>query len=134
MPVEPPALLTQTLPAVPESVPQLRSAVVRCATAIGAPPSTVEGVKLAVSDAVTNAVVHAYIDDERPGAIRVTATLEGGSLHVSVSDDGRGMRPRLDSPGLGLGLPLIAQTAETFDVHRAASGGTEVRMSFKLAD
>ena len=42
------------------------------------------------------------------------------------------MRPRPDSPGLGLGLPLIAQMAASFEVHERDSGGTEVRMRFAL--
>ena len=43
------------------------------------------------------------------------------------------MLPRTDSPGLGLGLPLIAQMTESLEVHDRAGGGTEIRMAFALA-
>ena len=43
------------------------------------------------------------------------------------------MLPRTDSPGLGLGLPLIAQMTESLEVHDRSGGGTEIRMAFALA-
>jgi len=90
-------------------------------------------VKLAVSEAVTNAVVHAYVGARRPGAVRVAAWLEDDSLLVEVSDDGGGMMPRLDSPGLGIGLPFIADTADTLDIGSSPRGGAQLRMTFALA-
>ena len=50
-----------------------------------------------------------------------------------VVDEGRGILPRADSPGLGLGLPLIAQMTESLEVHDRRGGGTEIRMAFALA-
>jgi anti-sigma regulatory factor (Ser/Thr protein kinase) len=131
--VEPSPDLRESLPAVPESTPRLRRAVTRFASEAGAAGGTVENISLAVSEAITNVVVHAYADEPEPGAVRMTAVVEAGWIHITVGDDGRGMVPRLDSPGLGLGLPLISQTADAFDVHHAESGGTELRMSFRLA-
>jgi anti-sigma regulatory factor (Ser/Thr protein kinase) len=46
-----------------------------------------EGVALAVSEAVTNAVLRAYRDRE-PGAVRIFASVSDGALIVVVSDDG----------------------------------------------
>jgi serine/threonine-protein kinase RsbW/stage II sporulation protein AB (anti-sigma F factor) len=43
------------------------------------------------------------------------------------------MRPRPDSPGLGLGLPLIARLSASLEVATAESGGTRLCMSFPLA-
>jgi anti-sigma regulatory factor (Ser/Thr protein kinase) len=131
--VEPSPHLTETLPAVPESTPRLRRAVTRFAAAAGASVRSVENISLAVSEAVTNVVVHAYADEPDPGAVRITAVVEDAWIHITVSDDGHGMVPRLDSPGLGLGLPLISQTADAFDIHHTRSGGTELRMSFRLS-
>lgn len=133
MDVQSPAPLSRTLPAVPESAPRLRRAVTQFATALGATGATLEKIGLAVSEAVSNVVVHAYADRDQPGPVSVTAKLHAGSLHVTVSDEGSGMVPRLNSPGLGLGLPLISQTADSFDVQRAEGGGTEMRMSFQIA-
>ena len=44
------------------------------------------------------------------------------------------MQPRTDSPGAGLGLPLIANLAETFSVTAPAGGGTELSMTFPLGE
>jgi serine/threonine-protein kinase RsbW/stage II sporulation protein AB (anti-sigma F factor) len=52
-------------------------------------------------------------------------------LTVVVHDEGRGMLPRPDSPGLGLGLPLIATLAESLELG-TDGGSTEVRMTFRL--
>src|SRR5437762_1431873 len=97
--------LTKTWPAVPEAVADLRSTVVGYARRNGADPDALSAICLAVSEAATNAVMHAY-PGAAPGAIHVEAECEGAALRVVVSDEGGGMVPRPDSPGLGLGLPL----------------------------
>lgn len=115
-------------------MPVLRSAVAEFVHAAGVRAPLIDAVKLAVSEAVTNAVMHAYVDAEEPGEVRVLSCLRGRSLHVLVSDDGVGMMPRLDSPGLGVGLPFIADTADTLDITSGEGGGTELRMSFRLPE
>jgi anti-sigma regulatory factor (Ser/Thr protein kinase) len=93
-----------------------------------------DAVALAVSEAVTNAVVHAYADAPEPGEIEVVAQRTGDDrLEIFVCDDGRGMLPRPDSPGVGLGLPLVATLAESFEVQARTGGGTQVRMAFAAA-
>ena len=57
------------------------------------------------------------------------AVLEG----QRSADDGCGMTPRLDSPGLGVGLPFIAHTTDTLEIEPGDSGGTRLRMSFRIA-
>jgi serine/threonine-protein kinase RsbW/stage II sporulation protein AB (anti-sigma F factor) len=42
------------------------------------------------------------------------------------------MLPRPDSPGLGLGLPLIATLTETLELGRSPDNRTEIRMTFRL--
>ena len=117
-------------PAEPASVGPLRRAVTRYAEEAGAADLT--AVQLAVSEAATNAVVHAYREGE-PGELTVAARQVDDSLEVTVSDDGVGMRPRPDSPGLGLGLPLIAQLTQTFEVASPEAGGVRLCMRFALA-
>jgi signal transduction histidine kinase len=51
---------------------------------------------------------------------------------VTVRDNGCGMQPRADSPGAGLGLPLIASLADSFSVSVPPEGGTELSMTFPL--
>jgi serine/threonine-protein kinase RsbW/stage II sporulation protein AB (anti-sigma F factor) len=55
-----------------------------------------------------------------------------GALTVVVSDEGRGILPRPDSPGLGLGLPLIATLASSLELGTNDRDETEVRMVFEL--
>jgi anti-sigma regulatory factor (Ser/Thr protein kinase) len=126
------ASLRRSLPAVPASVPVLRAAVADFVLAAGVREPHVDAVKLAVSEAVTNAVMHAYVDADEPGDVHVLTYLRGGTLYVTVRDDGMGMMPRLDSPGLGVGLPFIADTADTLDIASGDGGGTELRMSFRV--
>ena len=98
----------------------------------GAPTATLVGVRLAVSEAVSNVVVHGY-RDRAPGAVTVIAEALERKLRVEVSDEGCGPGPRTDSPGAGLGLPLIAGLAESMSVSEGRDGhGTVLCMTFAL--
>jgi serine/threonine-protein kinase RsbW len=100
------------------------------ARAHGLEGEPLEVVLLCVSEAATNAVVHAFVDREA-GTLTVSAATAPDRLVVRVGDDGSGMRPRTDSPGLGLGLPTIGQLAAQLDLREGPDGGgTEVRMAF----
>jgi serine/threonine-protein kinase RsbW/stage II sporulation protein AB (anti-sigma F factor) len=125
--------LSRVWPAVAASVAEARSAVSAFAEAAGATSDALAAVSLAVSEAVTNAVLHAYLDRDEPGPVEVRARCEAAQVVVEVADEGRGMLPRTDSPGLGLGLPLIAQMTQSLEVHDRVGGGTEIRMAFALA-
>ena len=84
---------------------------------------------LAVTEAVTNAVVHAFIERE-PGSVWTRIEAAPDELVVVVTDNGRGMQPRADSPGLGLGLPTIASLTTAMDMHAPPGGGTVMTMTF----
>ena len=126
-------VLRRALPAVPSSVTAMRADVADFVTAAGIGEPLLTSVKLAVSEAVTNAVMHAYIGAEQPGEVRLDARVDEGRVLVTVADDGCGMAPRLDSPGLGVGLPFIAHTTDTLEIEPGDSGGTRLRMSFRIA-
>ena len=119
--------LDLTLPARSESVGRARRAAERLARAAGAPKSNVA---LAVSEAVSNAIHHAYRG--REGPITVHGRRDPGRLVVEVIDRGVGMRPNPASPGLGLGLSLIGMMADDFEID-AGPGGTAVRMRFRAS-
>jgi anti-sigma regulatory factor (Ser/Thr protein kinase) len=122
--------ISVSYPAVASSVPTARSAVVAFAAAAGLSSERLEGVRLAVSEALSNVVVHAYPD--RTGEIHLTASVAGGQLRVLIADDGAGLWPRVLGPGLGLGLGLIAHETDELTIAKRAGGGTELRMLFKL--
>jgi anti-sigma regulatory factor (Ser/Thr protein kinase) len=115
------------LPAQPSSVRDLRNGVVEFATALGFEDTG--PIALAVSEAATNAVIHAYRDSE-PGDIRLVACDKPDRLVVVVRDYGDGMMPRADSPGLGLGLPMISTMANDVQIEVAEGAGTLLRMHF----
>ena len=117
--------------AVPASVPGLRHAAVAFAVACGADPDAQAAVALAVTEATTNAVVHAYVGRD-PGRLHVVGEPADDALVFRVVDDGRGMQPRHDSPGLGLGLPLIATVSERFDTKTAPGEGTRLCVWFRM--
>jgi anti-sigma regulatory factor (Ser/Thr protein kinase) len=122
-----PTTLHLELAAEPVSVSVARHALAEFVGDRGADRPAIE---VAVSEAISNAVVHAYREAPDPGLIELRAELGDGVLHVEVRDHGIGMRPRADSPGLGLGLPLIAQLAAHVDI--TSEDGTLVVMDFAL--
>ena len=120
------------LPAVPESVRSLRREARSIAEQCGAPDRVVADIVLAVSEASTNVVVHAYRD--APGTVALSAEAHDGQVLLRITDEGEGLTPRADSPGMGLGLPLIARVTDRFEVLPGPGGrGTELCMCFTLA-
>jgi serine/threonine-protein kinase RsbW len=87
----------------------------------------VSDVKLAVTEAVTNVIRHAYGDES--GQVVAVADVDGDTLRIVIADTGAGIVSRSDNPGLGLGLPLITRLADTVDVISKAPG-TEIHMTF----
>ncbi|MEA2323521.1 MAG: serine/threonine-protein kinase RsbW [Solirubrobacteraceae bacterium] len=122
--------LELTLPARPENVAVARHAIGGFADVLDLADQTLADVKLAVTEACTNVVVHAYPGGEGPMGLR--ATIDDDVLRVVVVDHGRGILPRADSPGLGLGLPLIATLAESLELGTGSGEETEVRMTFRI--
>ena len=120
-------------PAVPESVGRLRNAVAEFARSHGAGDEVVMALQLATSEAMSNAVVHAFVDRPAPGTLTIRAGRDGDEIWVLVRDDGSGMRPRPDSPGLGVGLPLMTRSTRSLKLGTSPEGGTEVAMRFALA-
>jgi anti-sigma regulatory factor (Ser/Thr protein kinase) len=118
------------LPAEPESVAVARHAVLELAARQDFSEATLSAVGLAVSEAASNVVLHAYHDQAGGGPLVVQAELDEDDLCVRVCDEGPGVRPRLDSPGLGLGMPLIVALASHMEVARDAAGRNCVCMWF----
>ena len=120
---------TLELPPVESSVAKARHAARGAARSAGA---IEEDVALAVSEAVGNSVVHAFRFGKQ-GSILVRAEATRDALVVVVQDDGVGMIPDLDRPGLGLGTSLISRLSKeaTFE---SSEDGTTVTMRFELKE
>jgi serine/threonine-protein kinase RsbW len=120
------------LPARAANIAVVRHAFGAIGEVFAVDEETLSNIRLAVTEACTNVVVHAY-PDGREGPLEVCATLRENELEVVVRDEGPGIAPRADSPGLGLGLPLIASLAESVQLGRDEDERTEVRMTFPLS-
>jgi serine/threonine-protein kinase RsbW/stage II sporulation protein AB (anti-sigma F factor) len=114
---------------------RLRQEVVAYTEPLGANDDIREAVQLAVSEALTNVVVHAYVERD-PGDMIVEARHDDDDhLSVIVCDDGVGLLPvsPARSRGLGLGIGLMAQMADDFSIaNREDQPGTVVSMRFSL--
>jgi len=127
-------IFDRTYQATPESVGRTRADIAGFAAAHGVGPARIDDIRLAVSEAITNAVMHGYRDSS--GTVHVTARYADGSLWISIRDFGCGMQPRpLESrhAGMGLGLALIGRLVNELSLAPQVGDGTEVRMRFDLA-
>jgi serine/threonine-protein kinase RsbW len=111
-----------TFPSTPPGVGAIRREIAAFAQRCGMSPQGVDAVRLAVSIGV---------DDRVRGGLSVRAGVENGELVVVVADRGVGLAPRGDSPGLGLGMPLMASVTSRFRIV-SRGAGTEVHMAFPL--
>lgn len=121
--------VTLTLPARPENVAVVRHVLGAFAESMRLPDELIEDLRLAVTEACTNVVRHAYADGE-PGAVEVCIEPREERVHVVVADHGRGIGTSTDTSGPGLGLPLIAAIADTVELQSAPGGGSRVAMTF----
>lgn len=121
-----------TLPASSENIGLLRHIFGGLGEAYRISAAKMDDVLLALSEAATNVAVHAYPDGAGP--LTVSARVDGDRMAVRVRDHGRGMRPRIDRDGLGVGLGLIASVAESLELRARGDGGTDVAMVLPLAD
>jgi anti-sigma regulatory factor (Ser/Thr protein kinase) len=128
----PPEVLL-VMPARPEGVGVVRQALAGVADALDFDASVLADMKMAVTEACTNVVVHAYVDE---GTLEVEMLAGEDGLTIVVRDHGTGIQPRparSGAPALGLGLPLIAALSDAFELRGSAGRGTEVRMTFAYA-
>lgn len=118
------------LSAEASAVTLLRRRAAEFVSTAGASDEVTQAVALAVSEAVTNAVVHAY-DPQEPGPVRVSCQADGERFVIEVADEGPGIWLRRDSPGLGHGLAMVGALAERLDIAPGPDGrGTAVTMAF----
>ncbi|PYI50670.1 anti-sigma B factor RsbW [Paenibacillus flagellatus] len=136
--------VTLRVPAAAEYVDLVRLTLYGVASKIGFSYEDIEDMKVAVSEACNNAVLHAY---EEAGFMEIRFTVREGALSISVKDEGRSFEPRVpsaDAPALlgksiddlqagGLGLFLMQALMDDVEVHGGDGGGTEVILTKRLA-
>lgn len=118
------------LPAEPSAVSELRHRVAEFASTAGASDELTQDIALAVSETVTNAVIHAY-DGEDRGQVAVRCEVDGERFIVEVSDEGAGIGSGHGYPGIGHGLAMVGALAQKLDIAAGPDGrGTVVTMAF----
>ena len=118
-----------TLPARPENVSVIRHVLGAFAEALRLPDDLVEDLRLAVTEACTNVVRHAY-PPEQPGPVEISIVPSEDQVSVVVADFGRGIGSSSDTTGPGLGLPLIAAISDEVELQPVPGGGSRVAMTF----
>lgn len=115
--------LTLTVPAVAESVAPTALAVGDWMAGLRSSIEDGAGMALAMGEAVTNAIQHAFVGT-RPGSVLVECMLLGdGVLVCSVSDDGRWLPAESSKRGrTGRGLRMMARVCDRLLIHCGASG------------
>jgi len=116
-----------TIRGTPSGVRALRRQISGIAEDCGMDATGVADVQLAVTEAATNAVMHAYATTT--GDVTVTAAVHEGELAIVIADTGGGLVERSDSPGLGVGLSIIATVADEMRIV-SDTGGTKIHMTF----
>ncbi len=100
-----------------------------------------EDVKTAVSEAVTNAVIHGYRDTE--GAVEMELSLSGRELTVTVRDQGAGIEDiekarmpmfttRPEEERSGMGFTIMESFMDELEVESSPGAGTRVTMKKRL--
>jgi serine/threonine-protein kinase RsbW len=124
-----PSPVRLSLPARARNIAVVRRALEAVAEELALPRRLVEDMRLAVTEACTNVVRHAYTGDQ--SALRVELRPQPRGMLVVVEDRGRGISPSPDGGGPGLGLPLIAALTEDLEItHGPGHKGSRVAMSF----
>lgn len=127
---------------IPENEGFARVAISAFAVQLDPTLDVLADIKTAVSEAVTNAIVHGY--GEKKGMVSIFARMdEAGLLEVAVSDQGRGiedvekaMQPffttQPDKERSGMGFSVMQTFMDRVMVESALGEGTTVRMEKQL--
>jgi serine/threonine-protein kinase RsbW len=109
------------VPARAEYIALARLALSGLADIVALPDELLADLKLALTEAVSNSVRHAYADGA--GFVSIAYELTGEALVVEVVDDGKGFdpdRPPVEGEELtegGLGIAIIRTIADEFELH-----------------
>jgi anti-sigma regulatory factor (Ser/Thr protein kinase) len=108
----------------------MRRAAAVTAAELGLAGLALEHLELAVSEALTNIVLHAY--SGRPGPMSIEVEGDDDAVRVIVADEGDGMGAQAENRGLGLGLGILASAADCCQIRTRRGHGMEVVLGFGL--
>jgi serine/threonine-protein kinase RsbW len=125
-----------TIPAKPEYITLGRLALTGIARLRAEPlrQEVLGDLKLALTEACTNSVRHAY--GEGGGTVEIVYELHADKLVVEVVDEGEGFQPPADARSAlddeelsegGLGIAIIQALADEFEIRERAQGGSSLR-------
>ena len=120
----------------------LRSAIGAYAARMNPTLEIISDIKTAVSEAVTNAIVHGYSCDPE-GIIAVNCEIEDGKLTIEVQDFGSGIADvqeamrdffttKANDERSGLGFTIMKSFMDNLEVYSEPGEGTLVKMEKKL--
>lgn len=123
-----------TIPARPEYVALCRLALTGVARTRALPPELVGDLKLALTEACSNSVRHAY-KEGREGVVEIRYELSEDRISVEVADDGAGFEPQtlkrveeeLDEGGLG--IAIIRALTDELEIGVRPEGGSRLRFT-----
>jgi serine/threonine-protein kinase RsbW len=126
------------IPARAEYITLCRLALTGLSRLRGLPDETLADLKLALTEACSNSVRHAYRDG-RTGVVDIDYDLQTDRLTIEVSDDGPGF-DYVEADGEegelvegGLGLAIIRSLTDEFELGDRAGGGARLRFVKKLS-
>lgn len=131
------------LPALSKNEALARNVVAAFCVELNPTVDEIDDVKTAVSEAVTNCIVHAYNGDG--GDVVLRTDLIDGVLHIEVEDFGMGiedveqaMQPfytdKPDAERSGMGFTIMKTFMDELKVESKSSGGVLLRMSKRFAE
>lgn len=118
-----------TIPAKAEYIVLCRLALTGLARSRALDPEVLADLKLALSEACTNSIRHAYEGDEA-GTVEVRYELAADRLSVVVTDEGQGFDPALaraaddDRDEGGLGIAIIRALVDELDIESDGTGSS----------
>jgi serine/threonine-protein kinase RsbW len=124
------------IPAKPEYITLCRLALTGLARLRPLPEEVLADLKLAITEAASNSVRHAYGDDNGNGYVDVCFELQADRVAIEVADNGSGFDPEAEAAAAddalsegGLGIAIIRAIADEFEIG-ARSDGTGSRLRF----
>ena len=131
-------LVRLTIPAKAEYITLCRLALSGLSRLRPLPDEAVADMKLALTEACSNSIRHAY-QDGKEGVVEIVYDLQPDRIVIEVADQGAGFEPREGEPGhdglseSGLGIEIIRSLADDFELGRREDGrGARLRFAKHL--